>query len=80
MVYGRRLWLAFRESTLAKRARWRCEGVVTSAMCPASDLMASSARACGEVKCGFMLLRVYSIIGRRWSVSWRKLREKSDLD
>lgn len=66
MVYGRRLWLAVRESTLAKRARWRCEGVVTSAMCPASFLAPFSERACGEVRSEYMLSASVCTIARRW--------------
>jgi hypothetical protein len=48
MEYGRRLWLADRESTFAKRARWNCEGVVTcAAMCPASFLLLYPGLSCG---------------------------------
>ena len=80
MVYGKRLWLAVRESTLAKRARWRGEGVVTSAMCPACFLFALSTGACGGVRSEYACESECSVLmlgGGVFRVSRSKLREKS---
>jgi hypothetical protein len=62
MVYGRRLWLADRESTFAKRARWNCEGAVTcAAMCPASFLL-----LCEKLSCGGMGVYLLSEVNIWW--------------
>lgn len=67
-VYGRRLWLALRESAFAKRARWKCEGVVTSAMCPAALLLLDPVGACGG-KDVVLLARVKCDRVRDWVCS-----------